>query len=581
MTLALSGIGVCCGIAMGKAHLLQGNRLKILHRTIPKDRSEDEVGRFLKALDIARAQLQAIRAQIPRSTPDDIRAFIDTHLLMLEDPSLTEAPMERIRAEGCNAEWALQEQREALVRVFDEMDDPYLRTRKDDVDHVIKRIQRILLRQDMDEQVPGTQNLQGYIILADDLPPADTLWMHHQGVAGFVTEYGGPMSHTTILARSLGIPAIVGVHGLSRYIQEDEELVIDTKEGLVLASIDTSIRQFYAAHRRAYEQKRASLKRLKDEPAVTRDGQRITLLTNIELPEEIAAIREAGASGIGLYRTEFMFMNRSAAPDEEEQFETYLNVVQALEGRALTIRTLDLGAEKEVNATAGIGPITTNPALGLRAIRLCLKEPDLFRPQLRAILRASAYGPVRIMIPMLSHLGEVHQVRRLIHDTQCELDREGEKFDSDILVGGMIEVPAAAVAAPLFAKHLDFLSIGTNDLIQYTLAVDRIDDEVNYLYDPLHPAVLYLIRAVIEAGRQCEIPVSMCGEMAGDPRYTRLLLGMGLEEFSMHPNAVPEIKRIIKASDASTLIKAVSTILATLEPETIRKRVAHMNEGVL
>lgn len=581
MTLALSGIGVCCGIAIGRAHLLQRNHPEILHRVIQGDQHQSELARFNNALTIARRELKAIRSQIPAATPADIRAFIDTHLLMLDDPSITEAPREWIQTENCNAEWALQRQRESLARVFDAMDDPYLRTRKDDVDHVIKRIQRILLAENQPQLPAARRQLKGRIILTDDLPPADTLWMQHQGIAGFVTEYGGPMSHTAILARSLGIPAIVGVHGLSRYIREGEELIIDTKEGLVLAGIDTAIRRYYTAHRQAAERKRALLKKLRDEPAITRDGHQITLLANIELPEEILAVREVGASGIGLYRTEFLFMNRSATPGEEEQFETYLNVVQSLDGRVLTIRTIDLGAEKEINSLSGAGPMTANPALGLRAIRLCLREPNLFRTQLRAILRASAYGPVRIVLPMLSHLGEVQQVRRLIHDTQRDLKREGKNFDPNIPLGGMIEVPAAAVAVPLFAQCLDYLSIGTNDLIQYTLAVDRMDDEVSHLYDPLHPAVLHLIGNVIEIGRQCAIRVSMCGEMAGDPRYVRLLLSLGLSEFSMHPYALPEVKRIIKLSDISNLQKAMSARWKSLNPQQIRRWVHDMNDGIL
>lgn len=497
---------------------------------------------------------------------------------MMEDPSITQAPMEHIRTLACNAEWALQIQRDALCRVFDEMDDPYLRTRKDDVDHVIRRVQRLLIQANPPQSESAPHSLHGRIILADDLAPADTLWMQHQGIAGFVTEFGGPMSHTAILARSLDIPAVVGVHGLGRYIREGEELVVDGHNGQVLTGLDVRTRQYYEQSIRREQERRAALHSLIDAPTETQDGLSVQLLANIELPNELDRIHEVGAEGVGLYRTEFLFMNRTEAPDEDEQFEVYLRVVKALEGRPVHIRTLDLGADKSVD---GSGPVSVNPALGLRAIRLCLQEADgLFRPQIRAILRAAAHGPVRLMLPMLSQINEVRQARRIIEEEKAELERRGEHFDRHIAIGGMIEVPAAALAARCFVRELDFLSIGTNDLIQYTLAVDRMDDEVNYLYDPLHPAVLELIRTVIEAGTAAGIPVAMCGEMAGDPRYTRLLLAMGLQTFSMHPTAMLEIKNVITCTDVEETRRSGITCLDSMDPDSVNAWVERLNQDL-
>ncbi len=559
MSLALHGIGVSRGIAIGKACVLEPNRLEIPESAIPPHLVEAEVARFETALRLAHQQLSMIREQIPANTPADILAFIDTHLLMLRDSTLATGPIHLIRTRQCNAEWALKLQRDSLVAVFDEMDDAYLRMRKDDVDHVISRIQRILLADNDTTNTTGPA-LKGCIVFADDLTPADTVLMQHQGMIGFVTEYGGPLSHTAILARSLGLPAVIGVHRARRYIRDQELIVVDGEQGVVLASPDQATLAHYNRRQREERRYYAHLAKLRSEPAITRDGQAITLFANIELPEDIQAVKRVAAGGVGLYRTEFLYMNRADTPGEEEQLDAYLRVVKALKGKPITIRTLDLGADKQADGGRQ-GRTATNPALGLRAIRLCLKELDLFRPQLRAILRASAAGPVRLMLPMLSNVQELLQALHIIEETKQELRSQGLPFDPNMPVGGMIETPAAALSAHIFARHLDFLSIGTNDLIQYTLAIDRIDDEVSYLYDPLHPAVLQLIRMTIKAGRRAGIPVSMCGEMAGDRRYTRLLLGMGLTEFSMHPSSLLEVKGIINASRLAELVKPAQRIL--------------------
>lgn len=572
MPFSLHGIGVSRGYAIGRTYLLERNQPEITEYTIPDAIVEDEIQRFLSSLAVARQQLRDIRLRIPATASSDVTAFIDTHLLMLEDVTFTEAPIRLIRAHRCNAEWALKIQRDSLVRVFDDMDDPYLRTRKDDVDHVVRRIQRILLAEDPAYlNDPGyaelvASRLEGRIVVADDLTPADTILMQHQGVLAFVTEYGGPLSHTAILARSLGIPAVVGARNARAYLGADEPVIVDGRQGVILVGLDERILRYYRHKQQEERREQRELNKLKGQPAVTRDGISIGLHANIELPEDALAVREVAADGIGLYRTEFLFMNRADVPDEEEHLASYLHVIKTLAGKSITIRTADLGADKQVDGGRS-GPVCSNPALGLRAIRMCLKDLAMFRPQLRAILRASAHGPVRMMIPMLCAIHEVFQVLRLVAETKQELRDRGLAFDEKLPVGGMIEIPAAAVCADQFARYLDFLSIGTNDLIQYTLAIDRVDDEVNYLFDPLHPAVLTLIRNTLRAGRKAGIPVSLCGEMAGDPRYTRLLLGLGLTEFSMHPNNLLEVKRAIQDSHVGALAETTQRLLRTTDAE--------------
>jgi len=529
MTIALHGMGVSRGIAIGKVHLIERDQLDIHEYTVQNSLIDEEVQRFEEAVTSARQQLRAIKKHIPKTTDADIAAFIDTHLLMLEDTALTLEPMRLIRELACNAEWALKLQRDALVTVFEEMEDPYLRTRKDDVDYVVNRIQRVLLKRTPLRHEVADNHLSGYIVLANDLTPADTVLMQHHGIAAFATEYGGPTSHTAILARSLGIPAIVGLQHALRYIKEEDLMIIDGASGVTLVDPDKQTLSHYRKLQKQEKQQYSALRKLKSTPAVTLDNIPIDLQANIELPRDFNTVLEVGASGVGLYRTEFLYMNRDTPPDEEEHYQAYIKVIDILKGLPLTIRTLDLGADKQVDGGRQSGPVASNPALGLRAIRLCLKEPDLFIPQLRAILRASVHGPVRIMIPMLSNTQEMHQVLQLINKIKKELDNQNIPYDHDLPVGGMIEVPAAAVCADVFAKYLDFLSIGTNDLIQYTMAIDRVNDEVNYLYDPLHPAVLRLIYTTLQAGEKANIPVAMCGEMAGEKTPYKFVVRFGIE----------------------------------------------------
>jgi phosphotransferase system enzyme I (PtsI) len=566
MTLELQGIGVSRGIAMGRAHILFHNQPDVREYLIPAFAIEQEVDRFLDAIEQARQQLKSIRQHIPANAPADVASFIDTHLLMLSDSSLNKIPVDMIRERRCNAEWALQLQRDALINVFNEMDDPYLRTRRDDVDHLVNRIHRILSDQDTaDHEIPDGR-LKGHIIIAEDLTPADTVLMQHQGIAAFVTEHGGATSHTTILARSLGIPAIVGIGSVRRYVQDNEPLIVDGETGIMLLGADESTQEEYQNRLIAFKAHISSLSRYKSQPTKTQDGRQVTLLANAELPEDITGISSAGAEGIGLYRTEFLYMNRLAAPEEEEQLAAYRDVVEGMNGYPVTIRTFDLGADKTVDGgRKSHQPVVTNPALGLRAIRLCLRQPNMFRTQLRAILRASAYGNIKVMFPMISTMQELLQAKSMLEQCKQELDREGHAYDRHIKIGAMIEIPASAVCAEMFAKEVDFLSIGTNDLIQYTLAIDRIDDHVNYLYDPLHPAVLRLIHTTLRAGKKHQIEVSMCGEMAGDPKYTRLLLAMGLDHFSMHPNALLEVKQVINETNLDDLPRDTLEIMNAMD----------------
>lgn len=553
MTLALVGIGVSRAIALGPAFLVQRHSMDVTPGWIQEHEVEMEIQRFQEAIEAARQELRLVRTQIPTTTPSDIAEFLDAHLLMLEDVTFTEAPLELIRNHLYRAEWALQVRRDAIVRVFESMDDPYLRTRKDDVNHVVVQIQRCLMQKDHTSH-PTQEDMSGRVIIAQDLSPADAILLRYRGVTAFVTEFGGPLSHTAILARSIGIPAVLGVHNVTQYIKHGELLVVDGEQGVVLAGLDSTILDSYHQRLSCYEEHKQGQRRLATKTSQSLDGVTVHLLANIELPEDALQAMENGATGVGLYRTEFMYMNRGMSPNEEEHLEAYLTVVRSLDGIPVTIRTLDLGADKQVVGRSGLYyPPTCNPALGLRAIRLCLKEPNLFKPQIRAILRASAEGPVNIMVPMLSTINEIHSTRRLLEEAKQELRRDGLRFDPNIKFGGMIEVPSAALAANQFAQHLDFFSIGTNDLIQYTLAIDRVDEDVNYLFDPLHPAVLKLIRMTIVAGRRHHIPVTMCGEMAGEPRYTRLLLGMGLRGFSMQPNSLLDVKEIVCNSDIDYL----------------------------
>lgn len=577
MALIISGLGVSRGIAIGNVHLLLRSSMEVYERTLHPDEINAEVKRFKSAVDRAGKQLHKIQNSIPPEAPKEIASFIESHLLMLKDAMLSKAPIDIIKEVYCNAEWALKIQRDKLVAVFEQMEDEYLQTRQNDIDHVINLIQKMLFDQQYEVE-KEIQTLRGSIIVADDLTPADTVVLQHQNIAGFVTELGGPLSHTAIIARSLGIPAIVGLQDARQLLKENEQIIIDGSEGMVLAGVDEKTIKEYKAKQKEQKEERRKLESLRDVKAKTKDGFKINLQANIELTDDVKALKHSGAEGVGLYRTEFLYIDREEPASEVEQLNAYKKVIRALKGQPVTIRTLDLGAEKEFDPKYK-GPLVQNPALGLRGLRRSLKDTELFKLQLRAILRASVHGPVRIMFPMITSHEELMTALSILDQAKRELKEEDKEFDSNIPVGVMIEVPAAALVAGRLAKQLDFLSIGTNDLIQYTLAIDRIDESVNYLYDPLHPAVLRLINLTLQAGKQANIPVSMCGEMAGDPRYTRLLLGMGLRDFSAHPATVLDVKSVINSSSVKKLEPMCKRILsAATRPDKIHSMVEQLNE---
>jgi phosphoenolpyruvate-protein phosphotransferase (PTS system enzyme I) len=576
MTLLLNGIGISRGVAIGRVHRYDYTAPDIRRHTLAGEAIEPEIKRFCAALETAAAELRALKTRIPEDSSAEVGAFIDTHLLMLEDHLLSRVPVEHIRAQHCNAEWALKLQHDELIATFDAMADPYLRTRRDDVSHVVDRILRLLQH---DAERPSAAPPRASIVVAEDLSPSDVVALQHARIGGLVTEYGGPLSHTAILARSLGIPAVMGTHAAGRLLHDTERVIIDGEAGLVLADADEALTRRFRQKLRAQRARNERLRGMRTLPTVTADGADVTLQANIELDTDLNAVRQAGEIGVGLYRTEFLFIGRRDPPDEEEQYKIYRRAVRGLKGQVLTIRTLDLGGDKLSDAV-DIGEQAPNPAMGLRAIRLSLREPALFVPQLRAILRASSHGPVRLMLPMLTDLSELHRALELIAEQREALSSEGRHYDPSMPIGAMIEVPAAALIAEEFAHRLDFLSIGTNDLIQYTLAIDRTDDAVNDLYDPLHPAVLKLVRLTLDGAGKAGIPVAMCGEMAGDPAYTRLLLGLGLREFSVPPNRHAEVKYVITRSDVRT-ISARAAQLCTLPNRQERlQALAELNRGL-
>ena len=576
MALALQGTSVSKGYAVGKARVLHHQRVEVPQYEIDAAQVRNEIERYSSAVNQALEQLRTIRQQIPKHTPPDIAAFIDTHLLMLNDPTFTEGPLNLIKSHRYNAEWALQLQRDAVVDTFDEMDDAYLRTRKDDVDYVVQRIQRALVQPLPDHAPPATDHLRGSILVAEDVSAADTLFYQHHGIAGIVVERGGLTSHTAILARSLGIPALVGVPHARHVLCDDETLVIDGHSGMLLAGADLDTILYFQRCGRELKRYRASLTQLRGTAAVTVDRHAVTLYANIELPSDIAAAKKNGAAGVGLYRTEFLFMDRDTVPDEEEQFHAYARIVKAFKGAPVIIRTLDVGADKPLHR--GSPRETTNPALGLRGVRYSLRDPQHFKIQLRAILRASAHGAARIMFPMLTGMQELVQVAQLLEEAKAELAVRKQRFNARIPLGCVIETPAAALLAKRLGRCVDFLSIGTNDLVQYTLAVDRGDNDVAHLFDPLHPAVLLLIRNIIRAGTEARVPVTLCGEMAGDLRYTRLLLGLGLREFSMNAASLLEVKWLIQNSDISQLRARVNRLLASHTPQEALTLLENINK---
>ena len=577
MSFTLHGLAVSGGIAIGQAHLISQATLEVSHLVISPRLVEKEIARFDAALARVRGELSAIK-RATEASPTDIGAFIELHLMILADPELCEVPKQIIRERRCNAEWAIVQQMEILVGQFEEIDDIYLRERSHDVRQAVERVVRILSgRPDHASTKPKGTKGESLIVVAHDLSPSDVMAFKDQNFASFVTDVGGATSHTAILARGMGIPAVLGLHNARQLIHDKETLIVDGTRGVVIVNPDQRVLEEYQLKKSQFEIERSKLKLLKTARATTLDKVKIDLLANIEEPSDVAAALDSGAEGVGLFRTEFIFLGRGDMPSEDEQFEAYRKVVKGMEGRPITIRTFDLGNDKNVPYETIEDRKRDNPALGLRSIRLSLAEPRTFQAQLRAILRVSKFGKVKILIPMLSHAHQIDQTLAALEQAKSSLRGEKIAFDENIEIGGMVEVPAAALAVGLFLRRLDFISIGTNDLIQYTLAIDRADEQVANLYDPLHPAVLMLLAHIISSADKASVPVSMCGEMAGDPTLTRLLLGMGLRQFSMHPAQIPAVKQRIKQSDISELVPIVRRILRLEESSKIQEQIERLN----
>jgi len=572
----LSGSTVSGGITVGYAHLVSTARLEVGHYEVPEEDLENEVQRFDEGLRRARDELGALKAHIAPNAPPELEAFLNLHRMILDDSALSQAPRELIRTRRYNAEWALLQQMEKLTERFDEIKDQYLRERKADIQQAVERVLKALMGGHALPE-PALSQEQRLIVVAHDLSPADMILFKRHHFGGFVTDVGGVTSHTAIVARSLGIPAIVGLHHAYQTISEGELLIVDGVHGVLIVNPDPLVLEEYKSLQSQLGLERKRLKLLKSTPAATLDGTPIELYANIELPQDMAEVLEAGAEGVGLFRTEFLFLNRSDLPREDEQFEAYRQVAQSMAGRPVVLRTLDIGADKAIHVGENGGRTMPNPAMGLRAIRWCLAEPHMFLTQLRAILRASHYGKVRILLPMLAHVHEIEQTLALIRQAKQQLDERGEPYERDIEVGGMIEIPAAALALPMFMRRLNFLSIGTNDLIQYTLAIDRTDDSVAHLYDPLHPAVLTLVANTIQTATRGGVPVAVCGEMAGDLQLTRLLLGLGLRNFSMHPSQLLPIKERILRTNLAEVQTHAQRVLRATDPAKTRELLAELN----
>jgi phosphoenolpyruvate-protein phosphotransferase (PTS system enzyme I) len=569
----MHGIGVSGGIAIGQAHLFAGMSAEANHYVIGAAEVPREQRRYDRAVKEVRDELNELADSVLHSAAAELAPFVRVHQMLLDDGAFTEAPRDIIREQHCNAEWALRVQLDELMAQFSDIDDPYLKAREDDVRQVAERVLGALAGSKRRIAMKPVRE-DASILVARDLSPADVILFRQHPFAAFVTDLGGATSHTAIVARSMNIPAIVALHHSRQMIREDELIIVDGTQGVVIVNPDKHVLTEYRLKQNQARLERDKLKRLKSAPTATLDGTPVQLQANIELPTDIEAVKASGAAGVGLFRSEFLFMNRRDLPDEDEQYEAYRDVVEGMKGRPVTIRTLDVGADKPMD---GEGYVAVNPALGLRAIRYCLAEPQVFNTQLRAILRASRHGKVLILIPMLTTWHELNQAVEALAQAKEQLRDEGVKFDEYVPLGGMIEVPAAAIALPMFIRKLDFLSIGTNDLIQYTLAIDRADDRVAHLYDPLHPAVLSLLSAVIRTAQQHEKPIAVCGEMAGDVELTRLLLGFGLRNFSMHPAHLLTVKQRVLTTSLPDITGIVARILKTDEPEKMQALIEKLN----
>ena len=552
MTLAMSGQAVESGIAVGQAHIIESRELQIAEYRLDEGAIPAEIERLNLALDAVKAYLESLSAKVIGGAGGSAEEIIRTHIFMVSDDALSQAAKERIHELKCNAEWALQVQLGDLLTQFRQIDDPYIATRADDVVQVVRMIQKFLATGAPAEPITSIEGRVAHTLaVASELTPGDVAALRERGIAGIITEHGSPYSHTAILARSLGIPTVMGVRRAQSLINEGEQLILDGHYGIVLAEPEESIVRHYLSKQAETDRFLQNLESVRDKTARSLDGINITLMANTERSEELQRVRHDGALGVGLYRSEFLFL-QGVLPDENTQYATYRSAVECLDGGPLVVRTLDIGSDKDIGLTDFSDPgHHPNPAMGLRAVRLCLREREMFKTQLRAILRASAHGDIRCLIPMLTSTQEVLAVRSLMEEVSEELTEAGIAFNRDIPLGGMIEVPAAALAIHELGRHLDFLSIGTNDLIQYALATDRVDESVAHLYEPDHPGIVQLLRQIFRAAQEIEIPLAVCGELAGDRRYTRLLLALGLREFSMQPRSLLEVKQVIRETDIS------------------------------
>ena len=579
MTFSIHGLAVARGIAIGRAVLVASSRVDVAHYFIEASQVESELERITSARQSVMQEVQRLHQSVPKDAPPELAALLEVHMMMLQDEMLADGVKHWVTDRLYNAEWALTSQLEVVTRQFDEMEDAYLRERKGDLEQVVERLLRHMkglpttLPQPTPRKTSSWQQDQllddshdvPLVLIAHDLSPADMLQFKQSVFTGFVTDVGGKTSHTAIVARSLDIPAVVGARNASHLVRQDDWVIIDGDAGVIIVGPSPIILAEYGFKQRQANLERERLARLKDTPAVTLDGQKIHLMANIELPEDAAMALSMGAMGVGLFRSEFLFMGREGQlPNEEEQYQAYKRAVEGMKGLPVTIRTVDVGADKPLDRTAK-DEAHLNPALGLRAIRWSLADPSMFLSQLRAILRAAAHGKVNLLIPMLAHAREIHQTFQLIEQARQQLTKQGVAFGA-VRVGAMIEVPAAALSLPLFLKYFDFLSVGTNDLIQYTLAIDRADEQVAHLYDPLHPAVLHLLANTIAQGAAAGKEVGLCGEMAGDPSLTRLLLGMGLRYFSMHPTQLLRVKQEVLRSDTGRLAPWAQKVMAAEDP---------------
>ena len=579
MTFSIHGLAVARGIAIGRAVLVASSRVDVAHYFIEPQQIEQELERINQSRHAVMLEVQRIQKTVPKDAPPELAALLEVHLMLLQDEMLADGVKHWVTDRLYNAEWALTSQLEVVSRQFDDMEDAYLRERKGDLEQVVERLLRHMkglptsLPQPA-QRKPGTWQQDQLlddshdvplVLIAHDLSPADMLQFKQSVFTGFVTDVGGKTSHTAIVARSLDIPAVVGARNASHLVHQDDWVIIDGDAGVIIVSPSPIILAEYAFKQRQAQLERERLTRLRHTPSVTLDGQKIQLLANIELPEDTAVALSVGAVGVGLFRSEFLFMGREGElPGEEEQYQAYKRAVEGMKGLPVTIRTVDVGADKPLDRTTK-DEAHLNPALGLRAIRWSLADPSMFLSQLRAILRSALHGPVNLLIPMLAHTREIHQTFVLLAQAREQLDKKGMAY-GPVKVGAMIEVPAAALNLPVFLKYFDYLSVGTNDLIQYTLAIDRADEQVAHLYDPLHPAILQLVANTIAQGAAAGKDISLCGEMAGDPTLTRLLLGLGLRQFSMHPTQILRVKQEVLRADTGRLAAWAKRVMAAEDP---------------